>query len=170
MHNSDLPALVISDIDGVMTDGGMYYTAQGDVMKRFCVKDGWGVAFLRSMGIETAIMTGENTPIVTQRAAKLKIDLCFIGVKDKLELARRLCHERDITLDDIAFIGDDINDLPLLRSVRWRGCPSNTPDYVAQYANYRGSVHGGHGAFREFVESILRDAGVLDAAIAATIP
>lgn len=164
-----LPKLVISDIDGVMTDGGMYYTADGDVMKRFCVKDGWGVAFLRKLGIDVAIMTGENTEIVARRAAKLKIKLCFLGVKDKLALCRQLCGERGIDFGDVAFIGDDINDVPLLRAAAWSGCPANTPDYVARYARFRGKVHGGHGAFREFVETILEDAGVFGDVLDRTV-
>lgn len=162
-----LPRLFITDIDGVWTDGGMYYTAEGDVMKRFCVKDGWGVIFLRRLGIPVAIMTGENTQIVARRAEKLKIDRCYLGVKDKLALASELCAEMGITLADVAFIGDDINDLPLLRSVGTSGCPSNTPDYIRRLVKHPGRVHGGHGAFREFVESILDAEGMLDEVIAA---
>ena len=87
MANSKLIKLVITDIDGVWTDGGMYYTAEGDVMKRFSVKDGWGVSFLHKAGIPVAILTGENTPIVQRRAEKLKIDYCFLGIKDKVAQA-----------------------------------------------------------------------------------
>ena len=125
-----LPKLVITDIDGVWTDGGMYYTEQGDVMKRFSVKDGWGVIFLRKLNIPVAIMTGENTQIVQKRADKLKIDYCYLGVKDKVAQAEELCRELGITLQDVAFIGDDVNDLALLRKVGFSASPSNTPDYV----------------------------------------
>ncbi|MDE6042648.1 MAG: HAD family hydrolase [Muribaculaceae bacterium] len=160
-----LPRLFITDIDGVWTDGGMYYTADGDVMKRFCVKDGWGVIFLRSLGIPVAIITGENSPVVAARARKLKIDHCFLGVSDKVAVARELCSTLGISLDDVAFIGDDLNDLPLLRLVGRSGCPSNTPAYVSRHVRYRGRVHGGHGAFREFVETILAEEGRLDSLI-----
>lgn len=160
-----IPALVITDIDGVMTDGGMYYSAQGDVMKRFSVKDGWGVIFLRRLGIPLAIMTGENTPVVARRAEKLKINRCYLGVKDKLQLAKDLCGELGISLDRVAFIGDDLNDLSLLNAVKWSGCPANTPYYIKDKVRYAGTVHGGFGAFREFVESILADAGILDRVI-----
>lgn len=156
-----LPRLFVTDIDGVMTDGGMYYTAEGDVMKRFSVKDGWGVAWLRRLGIPIAIMTGENTQIVVRRAEKLKIDRCHLGVRDKLSLCRELCAEMGITLADVAFIGDDVNDLPLLREVGWSGCPKNTPSYIRDVVRFPGEVHGGYGAFREFVESILGGAGIL---------
>lgn len=165
--NIMLPKLFITDIDGVWTDGGMYYTAEGDVMKKFCVKDGWGVIFLRHYNIPVAIMTGENTQIVAKRAQKLKIDRCFLGVKDKLSLARQVCDEMGITLADVAFIGDDVNDLPLLRAVGCSGCPSNTPDYVKSQVKHVGTVHGGHGAFREFVETILAEESLLLPAIEA---
>ena len=164
-----LPKLVITDIDGVMTDGGMYYTADGDVMKRFSVKDGWGVIFLRKLGIPVAIMTGENTPIVRRRAEKLKIDHCFLGVKDKVATASALCHELGITLDDVAFIGDDINDLPLLRKVGISGSPDNTPGYIKREVDIVTDTKGGYGAFREFVERILDANGLVQRAIDACL-
>lgn len=157
-----LPKLVITDIDGVWTDGGMYYTADGDVMKRFCVKDGWGVAFFRKLNIPVAIMTGEDTPIVQKRAEKLKIEYCFLGVKDKLELARELCAKLNITLQEVAFIGDDINDLHLLREVGFSASPANTPEYMKRMVNHVTAASGGEGAFREFAEKILMDNGLLD--------
>lgn len=156
------PKLVITDIDGVWTDGGMYYTEEGDVMKRFSVKDGWGVIFLHKLNIPIAIMTGENAPIVQKRANKLKINYCFLGVKDKVSQAIQLCEELGICLQDIAFIGDDLNDLPLLRKVGFSASPSNTPDYVKREVNYVCKARGGYGAFREFVEKILENNGLLE--------
>ena len=157
-----LPKLVITDIDGVWTDGGMYYTDEGDVMKRFSVKDGWGVIFLRELDIPVAIMTGENTQIVQKRADKLKIDYCYLGVKDKVAQAEELCRELGISLGEVAFIGDDLNDLPLLRLVGYSASPSNTPEYVKREVKYVTAAHGGYGAFREFVEKLLSDNGVLE--------
>lgn len=162
MANSKLIKLVITDIDGVWTDGGMYYIAEGDVMKRFSVKDGWGVSFLHKAGIPVAILTGENTPIVQRRAEKLKIDYCFLGVKDKVAQAEALCAELGIGLGEVAFIGDDLNDLPLLRRVGFSASPVNTPDYVKREVDYVTTAHGGYGAFREFVEKLLTDMGLLD--------
>ena len=164
-----LPKLVITDIDGVGTEGGMYYTAEGDVMKRFSVKDGWGVIFLHKLDIPVAIMTGENSQIVQKRADKLKISHCYIGVKDKVAQAEEVCRELGITLDEVAFIGDDLNDLPLLRKVGFSASPCNTPDYVKQEVKYVTVAHGGHGAFREFVEKILQDNGVLQSVIASCL-
>ena len=162
MVNSKSIRLVITDIDGVWTDGGMYYTAEGDVMKRFSVKDGWGVIFLRRAGIPVAIMTGENTPVVQRRAEKLKVDYCFLGVKDKVAQAETLCAELGIGLDEAAFIGDDLNDLPLLRRVGFSASPVNTPEYVKREVDYVTTAHGGYGAYREFV---VADAGVLEGLI-----
>ena len=152
-----LPKLVITDIDGVWTDGGMYYTAEGDVMKRFSVKDGWGVIFLRELDIPVAIMTGE--------ADKLKINYCYLGVKDKVAQAEELCRELGISLGEVAFIGDDLNDLPLLRLVGYSASPGNTPEYIKREVKYVTTAHGGYGAFREFVEKLLADNGRLQTVI-----
>lgn len=160
-----LPKLVITDIDGVWTDGGMIYTAEGDIAKRFCVTDGWGVIFLRKLDIPVSIFTGENTQIVARRAAKLKIEHCYLGVKDKLALATELCDRMGITLEDVAAIGDDINDLRLLRAVGISGAPANAPSYVKDAVTFPGAVSGGYGAFREFVETILREEGILEKVI-----
>lgn len=160
-----LPKLVITDIDGVWTDGGMYYTAEGDVMKRFSVKDGWGVIFLRELGIPIAIMTGEDTQIVQKRADKLKIKYCYLGVRDKVAQAKELCRELGISLEEVAFIGDDLNDLPLLRLVGYSASPDNTPEYVKREVRYVTAAHGGYGAFREFVEKLLSDNGMLQPVI-----
>jgi 3-deoxy-D-manno-octulosonate 8-phosphate phosphatase (KDO 8-P phosphatase) len=157
-----LPKLVITDIDGVWTDGGMYYTAEGDIMKRFCVKDGWGVIFLRHLNIPVAILTGENSQVVKRRAEKLNVDYCFLHVSDKLQKATELCAELGISLSEVAAIGDDLNDLRLLRAVGFSASPCNTADYVKQEVDYVTTAHGGEGAFREFVEKILADNGELD--------
>lgn len=161
-----LPKIVFTDIDGVWTDGGMYYTENGDVMKRFSVKDGWGVSLLRALHIPVVILTGENSPIVQKRADKLKIGYCFLGVKDKEKKATDLCLELGIDLSETAFIGDDLNDLPLLRRCGFSGCVPNTPDYVKSEVHYVTQTQGGSGAFREFVEYILQQEGMLTTAIA----
>ena len=133
------------------------------------MKDGWGVIFLHKLDIPVAIMTGENSQIVQKRADKLKISHCYIGVKDKVAQAEEVCRELGITLDEVAFIGDDLNDLPLLRKVGFSASPCNTPDYVKQEVKYVTVAHGGHGAFREFVEKILQDNGALQSVIASCL-
>lgn len=150
-----LPKLFLTDIDGVWTDGGMYYDGTDVELKKFNTYDSAGVLFAHKINIPINIITGENTNIVKRRADKLKVDYCFLGCKNKLETAENLCDELGITLNDVAYIGDDINDVKLLKKVRWAGVPSSAPEYIRQLATVQLTKRGGEGVFREFVESIL---------------
>lgn len=150
-----LPKLFLTDIDGVWTDGGMYYDGTDVELKKFNTNDSAGVLFAHKMGIPVGIITGENTNIVKRRADKLKVDYCFLGCKNKLETAENLCNQLGITLNDVAYIGDDINDVKLLKKVRWAGVPVSAPEYIRQLATVQLTKRGGEGVFREFVESIL---------------
>ena len=148
--------LVLTDIDGVWTDGGMYYDNTGNEWKRFNTSDSAGVVFCRNMGIPVGIITGEDTEIVKRRAEKLKIDYLFMGIKDKLKTARQLCDELNINLEkEVAYIGDDVNDIPLLKKVRISATPANAPEYVKPFAKWHLKKRGGEGVFREFVEKIM---------------
>jgi 3-deoxy-D-glycero-D-galacto-nononate 9-phosphatase len=151
----NLPKLIITDIDGVWTDGGMYYDQTGNEWKKFNTADSWGVAYCKQLGIKTAILTGEDTAIVKRRSDKLKIDHLFMGVKDKLEVADKLRMELGIEWTDIAFIGDDINDIKLMRKVGITGCPANAPEYIKQEVKLVTKKDGGEGAYREVVETLL---------------
>ena len=157
-----LPKLVITDIDGVWTDGGMYYDQHGNELKKFNTSDSAGVLFLHHLGIPVAIITGENTEIVTRRSKKLKIDYTFQGVSDKLSFATDLIRTLNINMSDVAYIGDDIGDLLLLAAVGISGAPVNAPDYVKKKVHIITSAKSGEGVFREFVETILTNEGVLD--------
>jgi YrbI family 3-deoxy-D-manno-octulosonate 8-phosphate phosphatase len=150
--------LFISDVDGVMTDGGMYYTESGDEFKKFNTIDGMGFQLLREAGIKTGIITTEQTKIVERRAAKLKIDYLYQGkgFGNKLEAAKEICTKEDITLNEVAYIGDDINCIELLREVGIAACPANAMKAVKEM---EGVIilkkNGGEGVVREFVEWIL---------------
>ena len=157
-----LPKLVITDIDGVWTDGGMYYDQTGNEWKKFNTSDSAGVLFLRLLGIPTAIITGEDTKIVANRAKKLGIDKLFMGVKDKVGVANALREEMGIEWSEIAYIGDDINDIQLLKKVGFAACPSNAPGYVSIHADIDVDVAGGDGAFRRFVEGMIEGEGLMD--------
>lgn len=150
-----LPKLVLTDIDGVWTDGGMYYDQHGNEWKRFNTSDSAGVLFCKRLGIPVGIITGENTQIVERRAQKLGVEYLFQGIKDKRTCAEKLCVELGITLDEVAYIGDDIGDIELLQAVGMGFVPDNAPVYVKQVARYRLNVKGGNGAFRAMVEQIL---------------
>lgn len=160
-----LPKLVITDIDGVWTDGGMFYDESGREWKKFNTSDSAGVLFLRKLGIPFAIMTGENSQAVHYRGIKLKVEHVFLGVKNKLELATSFCAEQNIELSEIAFIGDDINDLKLLQAVGLSASPANAPRYVQERVHFVTQKRGGEGAFREFVETILLHHDLLDRAL-----
>ena len=148
--------LVITDIDGVWTDGGMYYDNQGNEWKKFNTSDSAGVNILKLLNVPLAIITGEETDIVKRRAEKLKIDLLFMGVKDKLSVARKLCADLNIDLNsEVAYIGDDINDILLLQQVKISATPKQAPDYVKKYAQWHLEKRGGEGVFREFVEKLV---------------
>lgn len=156
--------LFLTDVDGCMTDGGMYYSANGDELKRFCVYDGMGIVMLRKAGIPCGILTSETTEIVARRARKLGMEYLRMGVgrqvdnvkQTKLEAAQEICNELGITLDDVCFMGDDINDLDLLSHVGTPACPANAVPRVKALPNIiRLTHHGGDGAIRELCEMIL---------------
>ena len=157
--------LVLTDIDGVWTDGGMYYDQTGNEWKKFNTSDSAGVVFLRLLDIPMGIITGENTQIVQRRADKLKISHLYMGVMNKLEAAKKICAELHITLQEVAFIGDDLNDAMLLKAVEYSAIPADAPSYMEQYAKIRLAKRGGEGAFREFVEMLLQKENLLDTAI-----
>lgn len=151
----ELPKLILTDIDGVWTDGGMYYDGTNIELKKFHTYDSAGVLFAHHLGIPVGILTGENTKIVRRRANKLGIDYLFLGVKDKVSVAKSLCEELNIDIKDVAYIGDDINDMKLLQLVGWAGVPASSPDYVRALSTVCLSKKGGEGVFREFVETII---------------
>ncbi len=149
------PKLILTDIDGVWTDGGMYYDQTGNEWKKFHTYDSAGVLFAHQNEIPVGIITGEDTEIVARRAAKLKVDYIFQGVRNKLEVAEKLCKELNITLEDVAYIGDDLGDVELLKNVGISATPNSAPDYIKKYSQMVMTKNGGEGVFREFVEKIL---------------
>lgn len=162
-----LPKLVLTDIDGVWTDGGMYYDQTGNEWKKFNTSDSAGVLFCRRLNIPVGIITGEQTEIVSRRAEKLKIDFLYQGVSDKLSVASTICRELNIRLEDVAYIGDDLGDLPLLRSVGYSAAPKNAPEYIKKEVEFVTATNGGEGAFRSFIEKMLEDLGLLESIISS---
>lgn len=149
------PKLILTDIDGVWTDGGMYYDQTGNEWKKFNTYDSAGVLFSHHLGIPIGIITGENSEIVRRRAEKLKVDYCVLDCKDKLSAAYQICEKLGIALDEVAYIGDDLNDIALLKVVGIAAIPSSAPYYMKKYANVLLNKKGGEGVFREFVEHIV---------------
>lgn len=155
-----LPKLILTDIDGVWTDGGMYYDQMGNEWKKFHTYDSAGVLFAHRLNIPVGIITSENTRIVERRAEKLKIDYLFQGVQDKLTCAEQLCRDIGILLDETAYIGDDLGDIGLLKHIGIAGVPSSAPAYIRNYSNFKLKKKGGEGVFREFVECIITQCGL----------
>lgn len=147
--------LFVMDVDGVLTDGGMYYSEKGEVMKKFNTRDGKGIELLRKRGIIPAIITQENSNIVIKRAEKLRIDEVYVSIKNKIEVVKKLIKKYNLNFDEVAYIGDDINDIELLKRVGFSATPKNGVDNVKKVVNYVASKNGGDGAVREVIERIL---------------
>jgi 3-deoxy-D-manno-octulosonate 8-phosphate phosphatase (KDO 8-P phosphatase) len=147
--------LVAMDVDGVLTDAGMYYTESGDELKKFNTRDGMGVALVREAGLKTAILTRESTRLVERRGAKLRIDHIFVGVTDKLTCMRTLLGELGLTLEQVAYIGDDVNDYELLCHVGLAAAVRDASRLPKSVAHIITEAKGGEGAVRELCEIIL---------------
>jgi YrbI family 3-deoxy-D-manno-octulosonate 8-phosphate phosphatase len=158
-QNSELNIkLFLTDVDGVLTDAGMYYSENGDELKKFNTHDGMGLQLIRQKGIKTGIITSENTMLVERRFNKLKLDYLYQGKREggKLASALEICEKEGITLQNVAYIGDDINCLELLSNVGLAACPANALDAVKQIPGIvRMNKKGGEGCVREFIEMII---------------
>ncbi len=149
--------LVLTDCDGVLTDAGVYYDANGEALKRFSMRDGMGVERLRTLaGVDVGILTGEVSEIVVRRAEKLNIKELHLGCKDKAAILASILERRQFRPEQIAYIGDDLNDLEIMHIVGFRGCPADSMPEILRISDFVSSRNGGHGAFREFAETILR--------------
>ncbi len=147
--------LVLTDVDGVLTDGGMYYSSKGDMMKKFHVRDGMGVNLLKKNGIGTIIVTKEKNEIIRQWAKKMNVLKLFDGVQDKSKVLPKICKNFSILSENIAYIGDDINDLGLLKLVGFSAVPHDAIVEAKQICNYVCKQNSGNGVFREISDLIL---------------
>jgi 3-deoxy-D-manno-octulosonate 8-phosphate phosphatase (KDO 8-P phosphatase) len=150
--------LVLTDVDGVLTDAGVYYSAEGEALKRFSVRDGMGVELLRRAGVDTAVVTREDSPIVARRAKKLALPYVYLGVRDKFEHLPVISLDSSRELNEMAYIGDDLNDLEIMQAIRQFGllaCPADAMLPIQRIVHYRCSARGGYGAFREFADWLL---------------
>jgi N-acylneuraminate cytidylyltransferase len=146
--------LFLTDVDGVLTDGGMYYSESGDELKKFNTRDGMAFELLRKAGIKIGIITSENTQIVENRAKKLKVDYLYQGQFEggKLAVAKTICEKEGITLDEVAYIGDDINCYELLSHVGIAACPADAEIYIKQIPDIIClTLKGGRGCVRELI-------------------
>lgn len=148
--------LLLTDCDGVLTDGGVYYGEAGEILKKFNIRDGMAVERLRNfVTVDTGIITGELSPSVAKRAEKLKITELHLGVKDKPAKLKEILSRKNILPEEIAYIGDDTNDVEIIKLVGLSACPSDAIIFVKDIVHYQCQNKGGEGAFREFAELII---------------
>lgn len=148
--------MFLTDCDGCLTDGGMYYSEHGDELKKFNTRDGMGFSILRKKGIISGIITSENVDLNKRRAEKLKLDILEVGCVNKLEAITRICVERNIPLSNVCYIGDDINDIEAIRAVGYGCCPADAISEVQIVADHITKAKGGEGVIREIVDRIIR--------------
>lgn len=149
--------MFLTDCDGCLTDGGMYYSENGDELKKFNTKDGMGFKLLRERGILCGVITGEKRELNVRRAEKLNLDILEQGVQDKLAVIKNLCQKYNVALENVAYIGDDINDLDAVKSVGFGCCPADALSQVKAVAKYITRAKGGEGAVREVADIALCD-------------
>jgi YrbI family 3-deoxy-D-manno-octulosonate 8-phosphate phosphatase len=147
--------LFATDVDGVLTDAGMYYGESGEEFKKFNTRDGMGIKLLQAEGVVIAMITGEHTKIVARRAKKLGITEVFQGVKDKVVVLTHLSKKLNIPFEQMAYIGDDVNDVEALQAVGYAASPADCVDQVRQVVHYICRKNGGEGVVREVIDMIL---------------
>ena len=147
--------LLVMDVDGVMTDGKITYTSDGQELKSFNIKDGLGIKRARASGIETAIITGRTSPMVERRARELGIAHLVQGREDKLAALSDLVDQMNLSLDQVAYIGDDLPDLTAIESVRLGACPADAATEVKSKANWVSTRGGGDGCVRELCDLLV---------------
>ena len=147
--------LLCVDVDGVLTDAGMYYGPDGEVLKKFNTRDGMGLARVRETGVAVAIISGEDSAIVHARAAKLKIDEVFSGVANKLDVVKDLVASHNLAPDEVAYIGDDVNDLDAMQCVGLACAVADAAEPIRAIAHYVTRQRGGDAAVREVCELII---------------
>ena len=154
------------DVDGVLTDGALYYTDAGEELKAFNVQDGHGIKMLQESGVAIAIITSRKSKLVANRARNLGIEHLYQGVENKLDAMNALLKSLGLTLEDASYMGDDVIDLPVMRRCGFAASVPEAPALVRQHAHYVTRAGGGRGAAREFCEFVLHAQGNLDAALA----
>ena len=158
---------LILDVDGTLTDGGVYYDATGNELKKFAIKDGAGLVLARAAGIRTVICTGRESAAVRRRAADLKITDVYQNVSDKAAFLRDFMRQNGCDAQQVAYCGDDLNDLAAMALCGFVACPADAAPEVRAAADYVCPQAGGAGAVRGAVEAILRQDGRWQAAVQA---
>lgn len=155
---SNIKYLVI-DVDGTLTDAGIYYDEHGNELKKFCTKDAAGFFAAHGTGIKIMVLTGRECAATTRRMTEMKVDYLVQNCKDKVDYLTQFMADEHITREQMGYLGDDLNDLPAMELCGFVGCPEDACVEVRDRADYVSSVKGGHGAVRDIIEHMLRDRG-----------
>jgi 3-deoxy-D-manno-octulosonate 8-phosphate phosphatase (KDO 8-P phosphatase) len=154
--------IIILDVDGTMTDGKLYINNNGIETKAFHVKDGMAIAQAVKYGMKIAIITGRTSKVVEHRAKELGITDIYQGISNKIKTLDELLEKYGYTYENVAYMGDDINDIPAMMRSGYVGIPRDAVEDIEEFAHFRSKYKGGQGAVREFIEGILRDNGIWD--------
>lgn len=150
---------LVIDVDGTMTDSGIYYDENGNELKKFCTKDAAGFFAAQKSGIKTVVLTGRECKATERRMAELKVNYLYQNIKDKKTFLEKFMADKHIGKDELGYIGDDLNDLPSMKLAGFVACPADSCIEVKDVSDYISTVNGGHGAVRDIVEYLLKDSG-----------
>lgn len=156
---------LVIDVDGTMTDAGIYYDEHGNELKKFCTKDAAGFFAAKVAGVVTIVITGRECQATTRRLEELKVDYVFQNIKNKKQFLQEFMIKNNISKEELGYIGDDLNDFAAMKLAGYVGCPSDSCSEIIKCADYVSSVEGGRGAVRDVIEHIMRIAGTWDDAI-----
>lgn len=151
--------LIAFDVDGTLTPGNLIFGPDGEAYKEFSAKDGLGITLARRLGFQTGLITGRSSAIVEKRAAELHMDFVLMGISDKVAAMDEVLRERNLSWDALAYMGDDLNDLALMKSAGFSGSPADGAKPVRKAADFVTAHKGGRGAARDFIEEILKRQG-----------
>lgn len=150
---------LVIDVDGTMTDGGIYYDEAGNETKKFCTKDAAGFFAAREAGIQIMVLTGRACAATARRMQELKVDYIYQNIKDKTQFLKQFLQEHHVEKQELGYIGDDLNDYGPMTLAGFVGCPSDSCREVREIANYVSPIKGGQGAVRDIIEQLLRQSG-----------
>ena len=151
---------IILDVDGTLTDSGIYYDDTGNELKKFCTKDAAGIFTAKAAGITIMVLTGRECKATTRRLTELGVTELYQGIRDKVSWMKEWMFLNNITKEEVGYIGDDLNDLAPMKLCGFIGCPQDSCPEIKEIANYVSSVLGGHGAVRDIIEYYLRERGI----------
>lgn len=159
--------VLVIDVDGTMTDAGIYYDENGNELKKFCTKDAAGFFTAHEVGIQIVVLTGRECAATSRRMKEMKVDYLYQNVKNKPEFLQKFMNDNGIDKEELGYIGDDLNDLAAMRLAGFVGCPADSCVEVKERADYVSKVKGGYGAVRDVIEYLLRSTGEWDKAVNA---